>query len=256
MTAGSPRPPVPRAEELATALPAGLVDAVGALSPFDPGAQLAASAPAVLKADRQMVAALRGLLASSRSPATARAYQSDWVRFASWCGQQGREPLPADPLTLSLYLADAARTLNPATGQPAYAAATLDRWVTAIGRAHTTSGCASPGAGPLVRATVAGIHQVLGTAQHRKHPILLADLKALLRHLPAPGWPSGAVRRRDHALLLMSWAGAFRRSELAGLEVGDVIRHIEDGLHVTLRRSKTDQSRQGQLKPLPYGTPP
>jgi integrase len=60
---------------------------------------------------------------------------------------------------------------------------------------------------------------------------------------------------RDRALLLLGFAGAFRRSELVGLDVGDV-RQTGDGLVVTLRRSKTDQEGQGREVGIPYGSTP
>jgi integrase len=62
--------------------------------------------------------------------------------------------------------------------------------------------------------------------------------------------------RRDTALLLMGFAGAFRRSELVGLSVGDVTLHRADGLHVRLRSSKTDQEAKGRIVALPYGRDP
>lgn len=52
----------------------------------------------------------------------------------------------------------------------------------------------------------------------------------------------------------MGFAGAFRRSELVGLQVADVIRHRHDGLHVRLRRSKTDQDGDGVTRALPRTT--
>ena len=48
----------------------------------------------------------------------------------------------------------------------------------------------------------------------------------------------------DRALLLVGFAGGFRRSELVSLNVGD-LEFTEDGLVVRLRRSKTDQEPMG-----------
>jgi integrase len=58
--------------------------------------------------------------------------------------------------------------------------------------------------------------------------------------------------RRDRALILLCFAGAFRRSELVSLDVGD-LRRCREGLIVTLRRSKTDQEGQGTVKGIPRG---
>jgi integrase len=63
------------------------------------------------------------------------------------------------------------------------------------------------------------------------------------------------VGRRDRALLVVGFAGAFRRSELAALELGDLEKRPE-GYVVTVRRSKTDQEGRGQQKGLPYGSDP
>jgi len=57
---------------------------------------------------------------------------------------------------------------------------------------------------------------------------------------------------RDRALLLIGFAGALRRSELAGLDVGDIER-VRQGIVLTLRRSKTDQDRQGRKIGIPFG---
>jgi len=57
---------------------------------------------------------------------------------------------------------------------------------------------------------------------------------------------------RDRALLL---AGPFRRSELVGLDVAD-ITDTEDGLHIVVRRSKSDQEGEGDLVGVPYGSHP
>jgi hypothetical protein len=72
----------------------------------------------------------------------------------------------------------------------------------------------------------------------------------------AGGWPTGVAARRDAALLLIGFAGAHRRSELVALTLADVTLHGTDGLHVRLRRSKTDQEARGAVKALPYGRDP
>jgi integrase len=57
---------------------------------------------------------------------------------------------------------------------------------------------------------------------------------------------------RDRALLLLGFAGGFRRSELIGLDCDDVIP-VRQGLVVTLRRSKTDQNGAGRKVGIPHG---
>jgi hypothetical protein len=82
---------------------------------------------------------------------------------------------------------------------------------------------------------VRGIRRAKGVAPNGKSPILTPLLRQMAAALPddLPGF-------RDKALLLIGFAGAFRRSEIVGLQVRDV--QIGDaGLIVTLWRSKTDQ---------------
>ncbi|WP_157272018.1 hypothetical protein [Azohydromonas aeria] len=57
---------------------------------------------------------------------------------------------------------------------------------------------------------------------------------------------------RDRALLLLGFAGAFRRSELVPLQVEDLER-LPQGLRVTSRRSKTDQEGSGQVIAIARG---
>ena len=66
---------------------------------------------------------------------------------------------------------------------------------------------------------------------------------------------TSAIGTRDRALLLVGFAGAFRRSELVSLDVADVTFGA-DGLIVQLRRSKTDQEGEGRKVGLPFGSNP
>ncbi|BAH47224.1 putative integrase/recombinase (plasmid) [Rhodococcus opacus B4] len=62
--------------------------------------------------------------------------------------------------------------------------------------------------------------------------------------------------RRESALILMGFTGAFWRSELVALNCGDVSVHRLDGIHIRLRQSKTDQEGAGSVKALPFTTSP
>jgi integrase len=57
---------------------------------------------------------------------------------------------------------------------------------------------------------------------------------------------------RDRALLLLGFAGGFRRSELVGLDVTD-IETFRQGIIITLRHSKTDQDGAGRKIGIPHG---
>ena len=93
----------------------------------------------------------------------------------------------------------------------------MTRRLTAITKAHQIAGHPSPATmqQPAVSETLKGIRRTLGTAQQIKAPLLTADVRRMVEALP-----DNLAGRRDRALLLLGFAGGFRRSELAALDVG------------------------------------
>jgi integrase len=164
---------------------------------------------------------------------TQLAYHSDLAHFKSWGGT-----IPASDNLLAEYIAAHANTL---------AVATLVRRLASISKAHAARGLPSPTRSELVRATLRGIKRTRGCAQREAKPLLRDDL---LMVLDATG--DGLKDTRDRALLLIGFAGALRRSELVGLDVGD-IEHVRQGIVLHLRRSKTDQDGQGRKIGIPFG---
>ena len=61
----------------------------------------------------------------------------------------------------------------------------------------------------------------------------------------------GTRGTRDRALILIGFAGAFRRSELVALHFDDVA-FVKEGLTITIRRSKTDQLGEGRKVAIPF----
>lgn len=173
---------------------------------------------------------------------TLRAYASDWRDFVSWCQANFRSPLPASPETVSLYLSSLADHAKVST---------LTRRISAISQAHQAAGFDSPTQSPLVRQLMKGIRRAKGTAQEGKSPIKVEHLRTIMSDLD----PARPLDVRDRALLLVGFAGAFRRSELVGLNIED-IEFNDDGLVVQLKKSKTDPEGQGRGVGIPYGSTP
>jgi integrase len=190
----------------------------------------------------QLVDQARDYAAQAKAPAIRRAYRADLRAFVAWCEAQALHALPAAPETLSLYLT--------ARAQQGAKVATLERALAAISEAHKAAGHPSPRSSAVVQSVMRGIRRSLGVAPHQKTPVLVSDLKAMLQALP-----EGLLGLRDRALLLVGFAGAFRRSEIVGLDVADV-EFTSEGLEVTLRRSKTDQEGAGRKIGIPYGSTP
>nr|WP_285760161.1 site-specific integrase [Nocardiopsis ansamitocini] len=213
--------------------------------------------------DDEQAASLGRYLAAAQSANTLRAYRSDWVAFTAWCGQEGRQALPADPVDVAVYLAagaDALREDEPARW--ALSPATLERKAAAIAAVHGANGLASPTRTEVVRMTLRGIRRRRRALPNRKRPVVLSTLETLLAERPPPGHPTGVARRRDALLLLTGFAGALRRSELAGLSLDDVAVDSdpttgEPLLVVRLSATKTDQeARHAHQVALPRGRRP
>lgn len=268
----SPPRDAPEAPERSLAAPAGAEGAPGGEGLLDGGepAEVAgggvagtseAPLPAVVVAPAATLAERTGVdvfRRAARSENTLAAYRGDWARFAAWCTHAGAAALPADPGTLAAYLADAA-TQTATVGRSVpwrYAPNTLARWVATINKAHDLAGLRPPGRDPAVAETLAGIRRLRATPPARKAPLLLDDLETIVAAIPAVGWPAAPGGIRNRCLLVMGWVGAFRRAELVALRLGDVTLHPDDGLHVLVRHSKTDQQAQGRTYALPYARRP
>ncbi|MFD4356287.1 site-specific integrase [Nocardia sp. NPDC058518] len=211
--------------------------------------------------DDNQAGALRRYLEASQSANTLRAYRTDWIAWAGWCAAEQRQALPADPLDVAVYLAASADARRE-SGVWAFSPATLDRKSAAIAAVHAANGLPSPTRSDVVRLTLRGIRRTRRTPPTRKRPVLLHTLDQLLAELPAPDWPTEPARRRDALALLVGFAGALRRSELAGLRISDV--HVrtdhttgEPLLVVHLPTTKTDPTGVAEQRiALPRGKHP
>jgi integrase len=183
----------------------------------------------------------RAFIAAAKAENSRRAYRSDWRHFESWCRSHHLVSLPATPDTVALYLTDLAVDHKPAS---------LQRKLTCLTKAHQAAGFPTPASmeHAVVSETLKGIRRTLGTAQPGKEPLLTADILRMVDILDA-----GLPGCRDRAVLLIGFAGGFRRSELVSLDTGD-ITETADGLVIRVRRSKTDPEAKGMTVALPYGS--
>lgn len=195
---------------------------------------------AIVRAD--LVDGARAFAAASKATRTRDAYRGAFGAFVAWCDAQGLCALPAAPDTVALFLTSRA--------QEGRKVATLEQALAAVAQAHKAAGLDSPRGAAVVREVMRGIRRTLGVAPTQKAPAVASDVRAMVAALP-----DGLLGQRDRALLLLGFAGAFRRSELVGLDVEDVA-FGEDGATVTLRRSKTDQEGEGRKVGIPFGSSP
>lgn len=174
---------------------------------------------------------------------TVRTYSVGWRHFLLWCEAQTPrlEAMPARPEVLALYLTAQAESCKVST---------LRSRLSAINRVHREAGLESPGKSIIVQQVFKGIRRTKGVAPRQARPITATELRAILAT-----FPETTLGLRDRALILLAFHGAFRRSELVALDVGDV-QETKEGLRVLVRRSKTDQEGVGLEKGLLFQADP
>ncbi|ALN75809.1 site-specific integrase [Aureimonas sp. AU20] len=176
----------------------------------------------------------------SRSAGTLRTYASAVRSFQTWCHGHGLSPLPAEPETVVLFI--------EAEKQAGQKASTIGTKVAAIRFLHQKASLASPTDHPMVTEHLAGIRREIGTAPTKKRAATADLIARMVEAIPA----NTVKGKRDRALLLLGFACAMRRSELVALNAGD-IEHVDQGVRVIVRRSKTDQTGEGREIAVPAG---
>jgi site-specific recombinase XerD len=181
-------------------------------------------------------------LGSSKSINTLRAYRSDFFDFEKFCSKYSFKSLPSDPKIVSLYLTDLSKNNKFST---------LKRRLASISVIHKIKGFHIDIKHPIIRQNLIGIKRKIGSYQEGKKPILINDLYKVIDLISINKVNKYLLSLRDKAILLLGFAGGFRRSELVSLEKSD-LEFVSEGLKITLRKSKSDQYGQGLVKGIPY----
>jgi len=180
-------------------------------------------------------------LRNSKSANTLRAYQSDYNDFLKFCSKNGFESMPTQPKILSLYI----------THLSSYSKySTLKRRLASISVIHKTKGHYIDTKHPIIMENLMGIKRANGSNQKGKKPLLINDLKIIIKAIDQSKEKDNR-KIRDKALLLIGFSGGFRRSELVDIEYED-IEFVSEGVKIFVKRSKTDQSGEGMTKAIPY----
>lgn len=177
---------------------------------------------------------------SSLSENTKRAYASDFKQFSIWCAGRGVSPLPVGPALVADYFTHLCNIGRKSSS--------IDRARASIRMAHEAAGFEDPAGGLVVRKVLSGIRRTVGVARNKKTPVLSCGIKAMLETLP-----DGLLGVRDRAILLVGFSGAFRRSELVGIQVENV-EFSGDGMKILLPFSKTDQEGAGRIVAIKRGS--
>ena len=181
-------------------------------------------------------------LKNSKAVNTVRAYKSDFKDFGLFCVQNEFKALPSEPKIISLYL-----TYLSTKGAKL---STIKRRLVSIGVVHKIKGHYLDTKHPIIIENLMGIKRRKGTVQKGKKPILINDLVKLIDVIDKAEIVD-IKKLRDKSILLIGFAGGFRRNEIVSLDFEDLDFVIE-GLKITVKKSKTDQYGEGLIKGLPY----
>ena len=179
-------------------------------------------------------------LKSSKALNTLRAYKADYKDFVLFCTKHGFKSMPSEPKIVSLYLTHLSQTSKFST---------LKRRLASISVIHKLSGHYIDTKHPMITENLMGIKRIKGSYQKAKKPILVNELKLIVNVIDKDKNEKRKVKNK--ALILVGFAGGFRRSELVDILFED-IDFVPEGVKIFIKRSKTDQSGEGMTKGIPY----
>ena len=179
-------------------------------------------------------------LKRSKAHNTLRAYQADYKDFKLFCIKNKLVSLPTEPKILSIYLTHLSSFCKFST---------LKRRLASIKVIHKIKGHYLDTKHPIITENLLGIKRVHGVKQKSKKPLLINDLKLIINQINKE--KNQIKKFKNKSLILIGFAGGFRRSELVSIEYDD-IDFVPEGVKIFIKRSKTDQTGEGMTKAIPY----
>ena len=185
-------------------------------------------------------------LKNSKANNTIRAYKSDFKDFGGFCAKNGLKSLPTEPKIVSLYMT----YLSTKDAKMS----TLRRRLVSIGVIHRLKGHYLDTKHPIIIENLMGIKRKKGSYQKGKKPILINHLKLIIDEIDKDTYDETGIRKlRDKTIILLGFAGGFRRIELISIDFED-LEFVSEGVKIFIKKSKTDQFGEGMIKGLPYFT--
>lgn len=179
------------------------------------------------------------LIDASLADNTHRAYDKAFRAFCKWCDKRRHLGRPARPEVVAEYLADLISA--------GLRGASLRVHAYAIAHHHRRHNLANPIDAYVVRAVMRGSMRLRGSYVDQKRPLVIEEMARIVEKIPA------TLRgKRDAAILALGFAGALRRSEIVALKIED-LAFSDQGVVVTIRKSKTDTAGSGTIIAIPNG---
>ncbi len=180
-------------------------------------------------------------LKNSKAKNTLRAYKSDFKDFGAFCAKHGFNSLPTEPKIVSLYLTHLSKNSKIST---------LRRRLVSISMVHKLKGHYLDTKHPLIIENLMGIKRIKGSFQMGKKPLLISHLQSIIDVINEENI-SEIKKARDKTIVLIGFAGGFRRTELISINYQD-IEFVTEGIKILIKKSKTDQYGEGMIKGIPY----
>ena len=186
----------------------------------------------------RLVESARSYAKNATAENTNKAYAGDWAHFSSWCRRRGADQFMPDPQLIGLYITEMSA---PRDGSPALSVSTIERRLSGLVWNYRQRGQSLDRGDRHIAAVLAGIRRKHARPPEQKEPVSPEELIEMVATLTF-----GLRDMRDRAVLLIGYAGGFRRSEIVGLDVNrddtddgkGWVEIWEDGA-VAIHRTKT-----------------
>jgi integrase len=187
----------------------------------------------------------------SSSVNTRRTYKFGWQCFCNWCLSRGGDSMQSDNKeTLVAFF------VSEKAANSSLKVSSIKCYLSAIRGHYENNGVVLNLQHPVIKKVLTGIRKSLFKRPTQKEPLHIDQVKEMVGAIP---FEDNGKRRligiRDRAILLLGFAGAFRRSELVIIKVED-LTFTRDGFVVLLLKSKSDQEGEGMEKAIPFGANP
>jgi len=159
----------------------------------------------------------------SRAFNTSRAYKSDFRDFIIFCNKLNKNPIRPEVKDISLYLTKLSKENLKFS--------TIKRRLVSIVIANRLKGHHIDTKHPVINENLKSIKRKIGSIQIGKKPLSLEDLKKIIISINTNLKIHKNRKIRDKALLLIGFAGGFRRSELVNLDFQD-IEFVNEGIKI------------------------
>ena len=178
----------------------------------------------------------------TRAKNTQIAYEKDWRDFQEFCKKYKVESMPADYETVRNYLVYLSKGIKKD-----YKLNTIKRRIASISYMHSQNKIPFDSKNPNIKNQMNSIKRNLKGKLEQTSPLLFDDLKKIIDFIDSEidKNTKKLINYRDKAIILIGWFGAFRRSELVGLNIENIEINSQ-GLSIKMEKSKTDQ--EGNLE--------